>query len=331
MLYSVLGAKIMKKNYRDFSNVGNKYLPNFDGGSSAPRLPPGSYILKFDPQQGIFWFESKDIVSDDILDLPSPEYDQITKEMLYFMRPEVKELFDKGGYVYKRSALLHGLPGTGKTVITNRVARDIIKAGGICLWVTEPALLAAAFSALEDIQPNILTGVIFEEFDGIVQKHESELLTLLDGQVQKNNVIYLATTNYLNRIPKRIYRPGRMSSVIEVKYPHAEARRMYLEHKYARLGIHSVDVASRVAATKGLSIDELKEVVQAVDLLRNPLDAVLTRLKQLKSAGGQDEEEGDEEGVGVRSRGGRLTWPSQPAPRYNHIDLKSDDDGDGEL
>lgn len=266
----------VQKTFRNFSVHGNKIVPNFEGSNTIERLSPGSYTLHYDQQRGVFWFEPLTLVSDGILDLPSPEYTKVVQKMALFMKPETRAKFERMNYIYKRSALLHGVPGTGKTVIVNRVARDIVSLGGICLWATQPALLKLAYEILDDIQPNVLTGVIFEEFDEMARRHESELLTLLDGQVQKHNVIYLATTNYLNKVPKRLYRPGRFATVLEVKFPIPEARRLYLASK---LGADFPDLEARVQATEGLSIDELKEVVQAVDILEEPLAEVLERLK----------------------------------------------------
>jgi hypothetical protein len=280
------------RSFRNFSVDGEQIRPNFESNNPIDRLPSGSYTMHFDPQNGDFWFEPLKLTSDGILDLPSPEYTQVVDRMNLFMKPETKEKFLKFNYLYKRSVLLHGLPGTGKTVIVNRVARDIIKSGGICLWAQDPRLLKMAFKVLDDIQPEVLTGVIFEEFDSLIKQHESALLTLLDGQVQKQNVMYLATTNYLNKVPKRLYRPGRFASVIEVKFPIPEARRIYLESK---LGKDPPGLQERVELTEGLSIDELKEVVQAVDILEEPIKDVLERLKAtrdyLEAAANDDEDE----------------------------------------
>ena len=274
----------MKKTFKNFDVSGNKYLPSYIVGEVVPKLPPGSYTLNFNSNNGTFWFEEKPFVSDSIIDLPSPEYSQVIKDMTVFMTDRVKKLYSLGGYVYKRSVLLHGLPGTGKTIIVNRVAKDIIKLGGICLWVTESHLLAAAFDILNDIQPDIITGVIFEEFDNMVKRQESNLLTLLDGQVQKNNVIYLATTNYIDKIPKRMYRPGRMSSVVEVRYPTSNARKIYIDLKLKQLGMVDYDLEKRVKETKGLSIDEIKEVIQSVDILGNDIVSVIKKIKSVRSS-----------------------------------------------
>lgn len=268
----------VEAKYKNFIIENGKFYPN-ENGKVLLKLKPGSYSLHFDPMSKTFWFEKMKIVSDDILDLPSPEYEQIIREMNFFIEPKTKEKFVKLGFVYKRSVLLHGEPGTGKTVISNRIARDLIKSGGVVLWVTDPNLLVLAFSVLKDIQPETLTGVIFEEFDEISRRNESMLLTLLDGQVQKENVMYLATTNYLEKVSKRLYRPGRFSSVIKVNFPTADARRLYLVSKLEK---DFADLEYWVDKTNGLSIDELKEMVQAVYILQNPFQDVLKRIKETK-------------------------------------------------
>lgn len=265
----------MKKEVTCFHVSGNQFIPETGEPGVVPALKPGAYTLHLNPMSGDFWFSQLEFVTDGIVDLPSVEYSRIVDELNHFLKPEVKAKYLEHGFVYKRSALLHGKPGTGKTVIVNRIARDIIKSGGICLWVTQPNLLPQAFKVLNDTQPDTLVGVIFEEFDAIAQKNESDLLTILDGQVQKNNVIYLATTNYLDKVAKRLYRPGRFASVIEVVYPIAEVRRVYLQSKLG--DIPNLD--TWVTKTEGLSIDELKEIVQACAILGAPLDETINRIR----------------------------------------------------
>lgn len=265
--------------FKDFTVINGKFIPNTNG-KPLKRLTPGAYNLNFDLLSKTFWFEKIKITTDSIIDLPSIEYEQVTREMNDFIKPETRALYEQLGFVYKRSVLLHGEPGTGKTVISNKITKDLIKAGGIVLWVEKPTLLAMAFDILQDIQPETLTGVIFEEFDSIAENHESLLLTMLDGQVQKQNVMYLATTNYIKDIPKRLYRPGRFSSVIKVDFPSSEARKAYLVNK---LGENFDQLTSWVEKTSGLSIDELKEMIQSVIILKNNFDVTLQRIKDTKN------------------------------------------------
>jgi hypothetical protein len=283
----------LKKDFVSYSVSGTKVIPNHSHGATIEFLQPGAYSLHFDMQRGIFWFEQMNFASDGIIDLPSPEYSKVIRTLSKFLEPSVRDKFQDLDFVYKRSVFLYGLPGTGKTVIVNRVARDIIASGGICLWVKNPELLAMAYQVLDDIQPSTLIGVVMEEFDNICKMHESSLLTMLDGQVQKHNVVYLATTNYINRVPARLYRPGRLGTPIEVGFPIPEARRMYLE---AKLGKDFRDLDMWVHASEGLSIDELKEMVQACYILEEPLNEILHALFALKQTVTAAEEEDDDEG-----------------------------------
>jgi len=280
-----------KKDYSGFSVDGSTFRPNFrHAGEQTPILPAGMYVPKFNRQTGDFWLEKMEVTTDNIIDLPSPEYSRVTKEIEQFLKPETKVKFIELGFMYKRSALLYGLPGTGKTLIANRIIADSIKKGAVVIWGSvELNLIDHTFKILNNTQPDVITMVIFEEFDSIVREYESELLTLLDGQVQKNNVIYLATTNYLDKIPKRIYRPGRFSSVIEVTFPNADARTVYFKHKLGDIqGLNEL-----VNKTNGLSIDELKEIIQSVYILNYNVDEEIQRLLRTRGVDCQESESMD--------------------------------------
>lgn len=281
----------IKREYSGFSQQGNRFIPNYTGsGQSFPILKPGIYTMHYDQRTGMFWFEEFLARHDRLLDLPSPEYTRVVTEMNHFMSPKVKAKFDQMGFLKKRSALLYGPPGTGKTCIVNRVMQNVIQDGGVVIFANkEIGLLKHAFEILTSTQPDILTMVIMEEFEKLARSEESALLSLLDGQIQKPNTLYLATTNYIEKVPKRLYRPGRFSSVIQVGYPNAEARQMFLVTK---LGAEFEGLTAWVERTEGLSIDELKEMVQAVEIFEQGFDETLQRLKDTRSL---EEENRDEE------------------------------------
>lgn len=273
-----------------FANIVNE---------TSPRLPPGAYTINVD-QLGQIYFQPFVIRGDDILDLPSKEYSLIVGEMGHFLNPATRDKFKSLGYLYKRSSLLHGAAGVGKSVLLNRVARDVVKSGGVVLSVTNPGLLEHSYHYLESIQPDVVTLTLLEEFDEMLKRgHETTLLKILDAQIQKQNVITLATTNFVDKIPKRMIRPGRFSSVIEILYPTAEARKVYLTHK---LGPNYTKMDSFVEKTNGLSIDELKECVQSVEIFGKSLDDVVaqmlkTRTTELVTSDGHNEEYDDGDSV----------------------------------
>lgn len=257
-------------NGSDYRGAGEAYL--------QPKLLPGVYKPIVNPMTNDFWFEKIKTNYDNLIDLPNTEYDSVIKEFEFFLTKECKDKFNEYGFLYKRSTLLYGEPGTGKTSIVNRLTEKVIQSGGIVLFVTEAPTLIPAFKVLDDLQPDDKVMVVFEEFDSIVECHESLLLNILDGEIQKNNIIYVATTNFIKQIPPRIRRPGRFSSIVEVKYPSAEARSYYLTRKLPKLSIE--EILSWTTQTEGLSIDELKETVLSVMCLNQNLDSVIKRIKE---------------------------------------------------
>jgi ATP-dependent 26S proteasome regulatory subunit len=110
------------KNY--LSNNGQYYAN--EGSNSIPKLPSGSYQLQMNEMTGQFYFEEKKMNYDQLIDLPSSEYDQVMQEIDTFLKPNTKSKFADMGFLYKRSALLYGLPGAGKTCIVNRVSEKVI-------------------------------------------------------------------------------------------------------------------------------------------------------------------------------------------------------------
>jgi SpoVK/Ycf46/Vps4 family AAA+-type ATPase len=144
--------------------------------------------------------------------------------------------------------------------------------------------------------------VILEDLDTIIESYgESDLLPLLDGENQVDNVVFVATTNYLSDLDDRIVnRPSRFDIVREVEFPTDEARKKFIEMKIPRLKKkkNTIEVTVLddgkiskkkvdemewiVAETKGLAISHLKEYVIASEMLGNSREAVIKRLKKMQ-------------------------------------------------
>jgi SpoVK/Ycf46/Vps4 family AAA+-type ATPase len=261
----------------------------------SKQLDVGAYSLAFDGNRGVLMYVPFQMNYDKIIDLPSKEYDTVISEMNQFLKPETKQSYVDHGFLYKRSIFLHGVPGTGKTCIVNRVCEAVTKTGGIILFNENPQLTAMALQELQKTMPDTLVLVIFEEFDELLQnsRKESELLKMLDGQIQKNNAVYLATTNFLNKIPKRVLRPGRFSRLIEVGFPSLEART-----KYISLVSKNPSIVKELAEkTEGFSIDELKECVLSISCLGYTIDETIKRIKDTKEITSQLKNNANEDDV----------------------------------
>lgn len=265
-----------KKSFDSFVQNGNNFTASLNV-ETHNRLPAGFYKIEQDRNYNIF-LSQFELKADALVDIPSKEFEQVVGEMEFFLQPSTKNSFKELGFLYKRSALLHGLPGTGKTCIVNRISQKVISEGGIVLMNPSPHLLGPVFEMLEQICPNVTTLVVFEEFNETLEDNEEALLSILDGEVQKNNIMYLATTNFIEQIPSRILRPGRFSSVIEIKFPDTKARVSYLKSK-----LNDPSKIMTIAdKTEGFSIDELKEVVLSTECLKQDLKYVVDRINFTK-------------------------------------------------
>lgn len=245
------------------------------------KLPSGIYKPSL-TQSGAFFFEQLTFNGDEILELPQVEYKKIVQELDHFLKPETKAKFVAHNYNYKRSTLMHSAPGMGKSCIVMRTAQSMLAKGGIVLFVEDPRALVEAYKVLPT---QTLKLVIFEEFDNIIDMYgEGTLLTLLDGETQQENVIYMSTTNHIENIPPRFLRPGRHSSVIEIKTPGKAAREFYINKK-------APELSYLAAETEGLTIDELSEVIKSVCCLGQNAGDVIARLKSLPRFEEDDEED----------------------------------------
>src|SRR5690606_20025391 len=105
---------------------------------------------------------------------------------------------------------------------------------------------------------------------------------LLDGVEELHKVVFIATTNYPERLEDRIInRPSRFDIRIKVDRPAAEARRLYLESL-----LHeddSIDVASFVRDTDGLSLAHVKELFIAVHILGGDYREAVARIQSMQS------------------------------------------------
>jgi hypothetical protein len=80
---------------------------------------------------------------------------------------------------------------------------------------------------LRAVEPERQVVGILEDVDALIERYgESEYLSLLDGEAQVDNVVYVATTNYPERLDARIVdRPSRFDTIRYIGMPSAGARR----------------------------------------------------------------------------------------------------------
>jgi AAA+ superfamily predicted ATPase len=242
-------------------------------------LPPGVYDIEIDSDSNI-QFVMKDIVTDDLIDLNDSNSLRVINGIKKFWT--MKQRYDERGLIYKRGILLWGPPGSGKTATLTLLMRDLVENGGTVFIVKNPALIKMALKQFRSIEPDRPIIVVFEDIDEIIQKHgEHELLALLDGENQTENVVSIATTNYPEELGARIVnRPSRFDEVIKIDMPSIGMRREYLKHVVRPEDKFPIEQALK--DTDRLSISHLKELVIAVTCLDQDYDEVVKRLQTMK-------------------------------------------------
>ncbi len=260
---------------------GDNYYPN-TVSSRISSLPSGAYSCHT-TMEGIPYFSPINIMTDKIIDIPNSVTEEVVNEIKNFWSEGVSAKFKEYGLVHKRGVLLAGKPGTGKTVTLAKTAEIIIEEmDGIVLFNPSAGDLPGFLKLIKDIEPNRKVLVIWEEFDSVLRGYESELLSLLDGEIQVGNIVYLATTNYLTRIPSRIKnRPSRFARVIEVNEPTAEARRIFLNAKLTPQD-KQLHLEAMVHASEGFVMDQLKDMIISVCCFNYPIDVAVRKIQEMQ-------------------------------------------------
>lgn len=157
--------------------------------------------------------------------------DRIIKHLDNWLSNE--SIYKERGLIYKTGILLYGTPGTGKSSLASAIA-NYLRCGLITIDCTtfqnlNTAEVAESINADNDRYVVLLDEIdsIFgsrdEETDDIKNKRISKLLSFLDSPNSPNNVVFVATTNYIDRLDKAALRKGRFDLMEKLEDIHEEA------------------------------------------------------------------------------------------------------------
>jgi hypothetical protein len=249
-------------------------------GARRELLPSGIYAAASD-DMGPFFVRTK-VVTDNLIELDDAATARVLTSIRTFWKS--RNEYEKRGVLYKRGILLWGPAGSGKTATLMLLMRDLLATNGLVFICQHPALLASMLAVLRRIEPTRNLIVVIEDVDELIQRFgEHDLLALLDGETQIDNVVNIATTNYPERLGARIInRPSRFDERILIGMPNELSREKYLRHITKNEAMDESMLRRWVKETDGFSVAHLRELVVAVFCLKQPFDDVIERLSKMQ-------------------------------------------------
>lgn len=260
-----------QKFLTQYSVRGNSFQAT---GKTLESLKPGIYMLT--NNMGGVAFVIYEVKTDELLRFEDSRFEQILEEINDFWKLEND--FKDMGFNHKRGILLYGSPGTGKTCVLKLVMEDVIKNGDVIFLAKSPGIVNIAMKEFREVEPDRKVLVVLEDIDEMVAYNERSLLELLDGPEQEDKVLYLATTNYIDRLPPRMLRPGRFDRKLEIGCPPKKGRFAYLNNKLSEKETEE-NIIELVKDTEGFSFGQLRELLVATYCLKHDRDEVISRLR----------------------------------------------------
>jgi chaperone BCS1 len=171
---------------------------------------------------------------------------------------------------YHYGILLHGNPGTGKSsvvqAITNLIDCDIFYISAESLseavvneeWIRYASKDRMRVVIVEDIDTTRFTLDRSNEKDGKAFRTNTPIATIgtflnmIDGFANHEKVIYIFTTNHLEKLDPALVRPGRVDLCLEIDYINDETFAKFCRFHY------NENPASDIHVREGLTFAELQ-------------------------------------------------------------------------
>lgn len=213
--------------------------------------------------------------------------DRVKQELIEAIEWPLKfpQLFEHARTRPPKGILIHGSPGTGKTLLAKAIATEsevnFISVKGPALlskWVGESEKgIREVFKKARQASPCIL---FFDEIDAIApargteegshvaERVISQLLTEMDGLEELREVVVLAATNRLDIIDPALLRTGRFDLLIKLPIPDEKARlEIFQVHTRGKPLKEDVDLAYLTQQAEGCVGADIEWICRKASML----------------------------------------------------------------
>ncbi len=241
----------------------------------------GLYTMIYNDSNG-FGISKLSYKSDEFFHLPSLPHKEIIDDLKTFW--DNIDRFKNYNLTPKRGVILYGDPGCGKTSLIHLLVDELKKYNGLCIYFENPynwVELAKLVRKVEKTRPLLC---VIEDIDLVIEKFGEEVfLNFLDGLNSIENVVYVATTNNLEKIPDRIKdRPSRFDKKYKIEKPNSEDRAIFFNSILNDEDKKLYNINQLVKDTNNFTMAHLKETFISLYILKNEYSDTIKRLKKSK-------------------------------------------------
>ncbi len=228
--------------------------------SFGPRIRPESGDSEHDGMHVDFGKEVS-VTRDDII-MDSEVEALVRRNLIEFVRH--RALLLQNGVPLRRGVLFYGPPGTGKTYTCKYVQHELGEITTIVVAGDDLANIKPICDLARLLQPCLL---VLEDVDLAFASRNNnpfnsvlgDLLDEMDGFQNNDSIVFLLTTNAIERLEPAIKeRPGRISQCIYFDLPQAPLRKAYLERFLRPYDQKELRIGAIVTMTEGTSQAFLK-------------------------------------------------------------------------
>jgi transitional endoplasmic reticulum ATPase len=266
-----------------------RVLPEMDAELSSP----SEELLRIDVSMADFVSALRDVepsaLREVLVEVPDVDWDDVGG--LESVKQELREaiewplqhaaLFRQGRLRPPKGVLLHGPPGSGKTLLAKAAAKQ---SGANFISVKGPELLSKyvgesekgvreVFRKARQAAPCI---IFFDEIDALAARRSAEggdhhvgervvaqMLAEMDGIEDLAGVLVLGATNRADMLDPALLRPGRFDRVIAIGAPNEAERLAILRvHARGRTLAPDIDLPEIARRSAGLSGAELEQLLR---------------------------------------------------------------------